>query len=128
MKESKHRHNLDNTVIAVLDPEPEIADVITDLADAGFLCEILRGDSGRAHLDPGDRHEGPGSAVRRLVEHFGDEYQVLDRLDAALASGRLVVSVVTQPGNATQAVDILRRHGGHYVWKFGEWTFANVGD
>jgi hypothetical protein len=128
MQESEQRHNLDNTVIAVLDPDSETGDAVTDLTDAGFRYEVLRGESGREHLDPGDRHDGLMATVRRLVEHFGDEYQVLDRLDDALAAGKLVVSVDTRPENANRAVDILRRHGGHYLWRFGEWTFTDVGD
>ncbi|MGB8360858.1 MAG: hypothetical protein WCE80_05615 [Acidimicrobiia bacterium] len=127
MKQTKQPHRLENTVIAVLDSEPEAKNAVGGLASAGYVYEVLSGEHGRRHLRKGE-HGGMLAALIRAAEVIGDEYRVIDHLDDALQAGKVVVSVEAQGENATQATEILRRNGGHYVWKFGEWTFTNVGD
>jgi hypothetical protein len=127
MQHTKQQHRLENTVIAILDSEPETEDAVTGLAAAGYEYEVLSGDRGRRHLHYGETG-GVVATLRRIAEVFGDEYRVLDQLDDALDAGRIVVSVVAQPEDASRAIEILRNHGGHYVWKFGEWTFTSVGE
>jgi hypothetical protein len=127
MQDTRQPHRLDNTVIAVLGSEPETEDAISGLAAAGYEYEVLSGEPGRRHLRSGE-NGGVVAILRRIAAVFGDEHRVLDRLDEALSAGALVVSVTTQPEDAARAVEILRHHGGHYVWKFGEWTFTSVGD
>lgn len=120
-------HDFDNTVVAILDYEPNVADAVEQLSDAGYDFEVLRGDDGKEHLDPaGDK--GAKATVKRLLAAFGDQYRVLDRLYAELDKGHLVVSVDSTPDQAKEAVRILQDHGGEYIWKFGSWTFTRIGE
>jgi hypothetical protein len=121
-------HNLDNTVVAVLDDSPAVRDAIEGLTEAGFDFEILRGEPGRQHLDPTGEGGGVIATLKRLMNVFGDQYRILERLDEELAKGRTVVSVEVEPDDASQAIAILRDHGGEYLWKLGTWTFTPVGD
>ncbi|MGD2043472.1 MAG: hypothetical protein PVJ28_07455 [Acidimicrobiia bacterium] len=119
-------HDFDNTVVAILDHEPEAADAIDRLSEAGYVFEVLRGADGKAHLDPAGEKSAKAT-VKRLLNAFGDQYRVLDRLEAELDKGSLVVSVDSPPDEADQAVRILQDHGGEYIWKFGSWTFTRIG-
>lgn len=120
-------HDFDNTVVAILDHEPDAADAVEQLSDAGYDFEVLEGDEGKEHLDPaGDK--SAQATVKRLLAAFGDQYRVLDRLNAELDKGNLVVSVDSPPDEAGEAVRILQEHGGEYIWKFGSWTFTRIGE
>lgn len=120
-------HDFDNTVVAILDYEPEAADAVEALSEAGYDFEVLRGDEGKEHLDPAGE-KGAKATVKRLLNAFGDQYRVLDRLYAELDEGNLVVSVDSPPDQASEAVRILQDHGGEYIWKFGSWTFTRIGE
>ena len=53
----------------------------------------------------------------------------MDRLDNALENGRSVVSVDVK-GNeddAARVAVILEAHGGHDMWRLGEWSFNRIG-
>lgn len=119
------QHDFDNTVVAILDQEPAVGDAIEGLARAGYEYELLRGDEGREHIDPSSE-DGVMSTVRRLVTVFGDQHRIIDRLDDALARGRFVISIDIDGDNPTDAISILREHGGHYIWRLGEWTFTPI--
>jgi hypothetical protein len=120
-------HDFDDTVIAILDHEPAAADAVDRLEEAGYEFEVLKGEEGKAHLDPAGE-EGARATVKRLLSAFGDQYRVLDRLRSELDEGNLVVSVHSPPDEAAEAVKILRDHGGEYIWKFGTWTFTKIGE
>lgn len=120
-------HDFDDTVIAILDHEPEAANAVDRLADAGYAFEVLRGEEGKDHLDPAGE-KSARATVKRLLNAFGDQYRVLDRLYAELEEGNLVVSVDSPPEEADEAVRILQDHGGEYIWKFGSWTFTRIGE
>lgn len=120
-------HEFDNTVVAVLDRVPAAQSAVDRLADAGYEFEVISGEEGKGHLDPGGE-EGMGATVKRLLNAFGDQQRILERLQQELDEGNLVISVETVPDEADEAVRILRDHGGSYVWKFGTWTFTRIGE
>ncbi len=120
-------HDFDDTVVAILDETPAVADAVDRLSAAGYDFEVLRGTEGKDHLDPAGQ-KGAKATVKRLLSAFGDQYRVLDRLQSALDRGDLVVSVDASPDEATEAVHILQDHGGEYIWKFGSWTFTKISD
>jgi hypothetical protein len=121
----KKTHSFDNTVVAVLKSRDEAREAMDRLGEAGYEMEILEGESGRAHLDPGG-DDGFWASVRRAATSLGDEKQVLERLDAALSEGRAVISVDLDQRDGKEAVSILREYGGEYLWKFGDWTFTQT--
>jgi hypothetical protein len=118
-------HDFDDTVIAVLD---DTSEVVAELQAAGYEVEVLVGASGKEHLDPGGESDGAASTVKRLLNAFGDQYRVLERLHEELDSGKQVVSVDASPDEAGEAVRILKEHDGEYIWKFGSWTYTEIGD
>jgi len=54
--------------------------------------------------------------------------RILDRLDAALANGASVASVGAGSDDARQVAPILEEHGGHDMWRLGEWSFNRIGE
>lgn len=120
-------HDFDDTVVAILDEEPAVRDAVESLSEAGYDYEVLRGDQGKEHLDPAGE-SSPAATVKRLLNVFGDQYRVLDRLHAELDKGKMVVSVDSKPDEATEAIRILQDHGGEFIWKLGTWTFTRIGD
>lgn len=120
-------HDFENTVVAVLDSRPAVANAVDQLSQRGYEFEVLVGKEGQEHLDP-KGETGVIATIKRLIALFGDQHRILERLSQALKEGKVVVSVEAEPDEAAGAISILRDHGGHYMWKFGEWTFVPIGD
>lgn len=120
-------HDLTGTVVAIFDDQDRAREAIAALSAAGFDAELLHGEEGRAHLSAED-DEGLTAIVKRLVLAFGDEIRILDRLDAALADGASVASVDAGSEAAKEVAPILEEHGGHDMWRLGEWSFNRIGE
>ena len=120
-------HDFDDTVIAILDREPDVRDAVEGLEAAGYDFEVLRGEEGKEHLDPSGQ-QGAKATVKRLFNAFGDQHRILDRLYTELDQGKLVVSVDAGPDQAGGAIEILREHGGEFIWRLGKWTFNRIGE
>jgi hypothetical protein len=120
-------HDFDDTVVAVFDDSSVVPDVTGELGAAGYRYEVLEGDDGRRHLDPGGE-TGPGATVKRLLNVFGDQYRVLEHLYEKLEKGAVVVSVDAEPDAAEDAVEILQNHDGEFIWKLGAWTYTQVAE
>ena len=120
-------HDFDDTVVAILDHRPAAENAVDRLSDAGYEFEVLSGDEGKEHLDPAGE-KGAAATIKRLLNAFGDQYRVLDRLYEELDEGNLVISVDSPPDEADEAVRILQDHGGSFIWKFGTWTFTRIGE
>jgi hypothetical protein len=118
-------HDFDNTVVAILDEEPLVREATEGLSDAGYDFEVLVDEEGREHIDPSSE-EGLMATLNQLITAFGDQHRIIDRLDDALERGRIVISVDVEDEDPSGAISILRDHGGHYVWKLGEWTFTPI--
>jgi hypothetical protein len=121
-------HDLNRQVIAILDSEPEVRDAVTTLDERGFRYEVMQGEEGREHLDPSGEDHGVFGAVERLAKRLGDEQRILERLDRAVADGNTVIAVYAEDDAATEAVEILKDHGGSYLWRFGQWSHVRVGE
>lgn len=66
------------------------------------------------------------ATVNQLLTAFGDQDRIIDRLDEALKRGKIVISVDVEDRDPSDAIGILRDHGGHYIWRLGEWTFTSI--
>jgi hypothetical protein len=119
--------DLTGTVVAVIDDHEQAREALTALAAVGFKAELFHGDEGRAHLTV-EEDDGISAIVKRLVLAFGDEVRILERLDRALAEGASVASVDIEAEEADQVAPILEAHGGHDMWRLGEWTFNRIGE
>lgn len=120
-------HDFDDTVVAVLDDSEAAARVTDALSAVGYEYEVLRGTEGKEHLDVAGE-SGPGATIKRLMNVFGDQYRVLEKLHRELDAGKTVVSVDAKPDEATEAVRILQENKGEFIWKLGTWTFTHIGE
>ena len=121
------QHDFDNTVVAILDEEPLARDATEGLSEAGYHFEVLTGEEGRERIDP-STEEGLMATLNQLLASFGDQDRIRDRLDDALRRGMIVISVDIADEDPSNAISILRDHGGHYIWRLGEWTFTPIGE
>jgi hypothetical protein len=119
-------HELTGTVVAVIDSEEDGSAAIAALAGDGFEAELLYGEEGRSHLRPEEK-SGLSGLLSKLAITFGDEVRILDRLDKALETGRAVVSVSVDDDQAADVAKTLEKHGGHDMWRLGEWSFNRIG-
>jgi hypothetical protein len=120
-------HDFDDTVVAVFHDPSVVDDVTAELGAAGYGYEVLQGDEGVSHLDPGGQ-TGAAATVKRLLNVFGDQYRVLEHLNAEMERGGVVISVDSEPNAAGDAVAILEDHGGEFIWKLGAWTYTQVSE
>ncbi len=120
-------HDLDDTVVAIIDDPERASTAVSALRAAGYEVEVLQGEEGKQHLDPAGE-SGPIATIKRLLNVFGDQYRILERLTAELDQGNNVISVDSEPDEATEAVRILQDHGGEFMWKLGTWTYSRIGD
>src|SRR5690606_4592826 len=108
-------HDLNRQVIAILDAEPQVRDAVATLRDRGFEYEVMQGEEGRAHLDPyGDDH-GFMATIDRLTKLFGDGQRLLEGLYRAVGECTPVLAVYAEGDESTEAVQILKDHGGSYL-------------
>ncbi|HEU4895480.1 MAG TPA: hypothetical protein VFT85_06555 [Acidimicrobiia bacterium] len=120
-------HDFDDTVVAVFQDVNVVDDVTTELGAAGYAYEVLQGEEGRRHLDPGG-DAGAGATMKRLLNVFGDQYRVLEHLNEEMVKGGVVISVDSKPDEAGEAVTILEDHGGEFIWKLGAWTYTQISE
>jgi hypothetical protein len=121
-------HDLTGTVVAIIDDAEEGRAAVAALAQQQFSAELLHGEDGRSQLNEEDEN-ALSAAVKKLALAFGDEMRIVDRLDKALQNGRLVVSVDVNDDDddAARVAVILEEHGGHDMWRLGEWSFNRIG-
>jgi hypothetical protein len=120
-------HDFDDTVVAVISDRQSADDAAAELTAAGYDVEVLAGAEGQDHLDPAGE-TGPVATVKRLLNAFGDQYRILDRLNSELDVGNIVISVDAKGEDAEEAVRILNQYEGEFIWKLGAWTYSPAGD
>jgi hypothetical protein len=121
-------HDLTGTVVAIIDSQDDAREAASALTGEQFDAVLLHGEEGRASLSQEDER-GLTGLVKKLALAFGDEVRILDRLDKALETGRSVISVdvADDEERATRVATILEEHGGHDMWRLGEWSFNRIG-
>ena len=119
-------HDLTGTVVAIFDDHDSGRVALGALAAEEFPAELMYGAEGRAHLSH-EEEEGLSAVLQKLAQAFGDEVRILDRLDKALEEGAAVISVAVEDEGAEKVSLILEEHGGHDMWRLGEWTFNRIG-
>lgn len=121
-------HELTGTVVAIIDSQEDGDAAVAALAGEQLQAELLYGEEGRAHLSQEDE-TGPSGVMKKLALAFGDEVRIVDRLDRALEAGRsvVIVDVEDDEDKAADVARILEEHGGHDMWRLGEWSFNRIG-
>jgi hypothetical protein len=117
---------LTGTVVAIIDSQEDGRAAVAALAGEQFEAELLQGEEGRAHLSEDDEG-GVSGLMKKLALAFGDEVRVVDRLDKALEAGRSVILVDVDEEQAADVATVLEKHGGHDMWRLGEWSFNRIG-
>lgn len=115
------------SVVGIIDDHDAASKAMGRLAAEGFAdVNLLYGQQGRSLLD--DRPDaGVGTLIQRMMEAFGDQVRIRDQLEKALSNGASVISVQVETDNADEASRILEAHGGHDMWRLGEWSQNRVG-
>ena len=121
-------HDLTGTVVAIIDDAEDGRAALAALAQEQYPAELLQGDEGRAHLTE-EGESGLSAVAKKVARAFGDHVRIVDRLDKALQDGRSVVSVdvADDEKQAARVAGILEEHGGHDMWRLGEWSFNRIG-
>ncbi|HEX2470728.1 MAG TPA: hypothetical protein VHK05_09070 [Candidatus Limnocylindrales bacterium] len=89
---------------------------------------VLRGDEGASRFDPTGAVHGLIARLRRIVS-----FTVMDQLpdmawyDAAIRAGQAVVMVrLRGDDRKTEAVRIVREHGGHFINYYGRFATEEI--
>ena len=116
-----------NRLMAVFDDPAQAAAPLAELKAGGLPArdlEILRGPEGADRMD-GTGRSGAGSveSVVGSISTLMDQLVDFAHCEAALRDGRGVV-MVRVAGNERKAaaLDILRRHGGHFINHYGRFA------
>lgn len=118
--------DLTGTVVAIIDSQEHGREAVAALSGEQFDAELLDGDQGRAYLSE-EHEDGLSGVLKKLALAFGDEVRIVDRLDRALEEGRSVIIVDADEEQAPAVATILEDHGGHDMWRLGEWSFNRIG-
>jgi hypothetical protein len=117
-------NELTGTVVAIIDSHQRGREAVAALGE--FDARLLHGESGRDQLSQEDE-TGLTGLVKKMALAFGDEVRIVDRLDRALEGGRAVIVVDVDDDRAADVATILEDHGGHDMWRLGEWSFNRIG-
>lgn len=116
--------DLAGSVVAIIDGRGQARRAVSELESAGHPeVTLLHGPASTLEDDDPDF----GDMFKRLLEVFGDEARIRDRLDEALAGGATVLSVVVDSEEAEEVSRILESFGGRDMWRLGEWSHNRVG-
>lgn len=118
-------------ILAVIDDPAVAARVASDLAAAGLPASditLLRGDEGADRLDGTGARNGATARLRRVVD-FAVADQLVDMAwyEQAVRDGKVVVMVRVRGDGPRQAtLDVLRRHGAHFVNHYGRFATEEI--
>jgi hypothetical protein len=120
-----------DSLLTVLPDSENAAAAAAELKAAGIPdrdITILRGDEGSSRFDPTGAVHGLFARLRRIVS-----FTVMDQLpdmawyDAAIRSGQAVIMVhLRGDDRKSEAVRILREHGGHFINYYGRFATEEV--
>lgn len=117
--------------LAVLDDESAARTAVDELAASGIGADdlvLLAGPEGPERLDRLGTNAGLSGRIRRTVQFMTmDQLPDLEVYERAVAQGRPVVGIrVADSDQRRRAVALLRRHGGHFINRFGAWATEEI--
>jgi hypothetical protein len=117
--------------LAVLDDEAAANAAAAELTASGIRADdlvLLAGPEGPARLKRLGTNAGLAGRIRRTVQFMTmDQLPDLHVYEQAVARGRPVVGIRVADGDARRAaVGRLRRHGGHFINRFGAWATEEI--
>jgi hypothetical protein len=116
-----------NRLVAVFDDPTDAAAALAELKGAGARTkdlEVLRGPEGADRMDGTGTVEGGLGRIRRWVDFtLMDQLPDFAHYEFALRNGRAVVMVrVTNEDAKHAALEVLRRHGAHFINYYGRFA------
>lgn len=119
--------DLTDRVVAVFDSASAADAAVADLKAEGHDVELLRGTEGLARLDPERAEGGFFGALKKAALGLGDENRIRNKVEDELsANGSFVVVDAVDDDQASGVADSLRKHGGHFLWHLGRWTYVRL--
>ena len=117
-------------ILGVIDDPNEAAQIETELAAAGIGPDdrmILTGPDGAKRLDGLGSQSGFVARMHRVTQYLAMD-QMPDFLvyEVALREGRAVVGVRPKDAERASALEVLKRHGAHFINRFGAWSTEEV--
>ena len=117
--------------MAVLDDAVEAEAALGDLAGQGVVPEnlaLLGGTDNAATLERLGASRGVAARLRRVGQFLAmDQMPDLHVYELAVAAGHPVVAArIEDPDERRRAIDALRRHGAHFINRFGAWATEEI--
>ena len=119
-----------DSLIAVLPDAESAASAAAALRAAGLRdsdVTILRGEEGADRLDGTGAVNGLLARLRRLVS-----FTLMDQLvdmaiyEQAVREGQVVLMAKARGDHKAAAIDIVRRHGGHFINYYGRFATEEI--
>jgi hypothetical protein len=118
-------------LLAVIDDAAQAAGVAAELVERGIPSPditLLRGMEGAERLDGTGASNGLRARMRRLVDFtVADQLVDMAWYEWAVRDGRVVIMIrVRGDGPRSMALDVLRRHSGHFINHYGRFATEEV--
>jgi hypothetical protein len=117
--------------LAVVDDRAEADNAATDLRERGVETDdliVIAGHDAAVGMERLGASSGAMARFRRAMQFVAmDQLPDFHVYELALEQGRAIVAIrIGEPEARRQAVDVLRRHGAHFVNRFGSWTTEEI--
>jgi hypothetical protein len=117
-------------VLAIIDDRSDASAVERELHSAGFSSDAVRvliGEGDANKLDSDGTKHGAFATLLRGVEHLMSDVDHLAQYEGAIRGGAAVIAVhAPDEGPREQALEILRRHEGHFINYYGAMTVETL--
>lgn len=117
-------------ILGVVDDPAEVAGLDEELANLGIGPDdrtILSGPDAARRLDGLGTANGIVARLRRMGQYLAmDQMPDFLMYEVAVREGRAVVGVRPTDAQRADAVAALKRHGAHFINRFGTWSTEEV--
>jgi len=117
-------------ILGVLDDPGDAAEVEAELAAAGIGPNdrmVLTGAEAAKRLDGLGSQSGFLARMRRATQYLAmDQMPDFLMYEVALREGRAVAGVRPADAERAAAIEVLKRHGSHFINRFGAWSTEEV--
>ena len=105
--------------------------VVAELKDSGIAADamiVLSGPDARHQMERLGASSGIVARMRRGLQQLTmDQMPDLHVYEEALDDGRAIVGIhIADAGRRQAAIVVIRRHGGHFVNRFGNWATEEI--
>lgn len=117
-------------ILGVVDDPQDAARIEAELAAAGLGPDDrmnLSGPDAAKRLDGLGRQSGFLARMRRATQYLAmDQMPDFLMYEVALRDGHTVVGIRPKDADRSAAIDVLKRHGAHFINRFGAWSTEEV--